>query len=253
MPDFEFGTRDDANAFREEYEEHLCPHDDRRRKTVTLVSDAPDRVVEQATVQAASSRDEQGSRGGQPPLDDHERDRIDFESTNVLHARSVNGIAREAGVDDWLAYYDPTLTVDEHREVMEEAARDETGKRMDAEDTAEEHLADVEKALGEECDHAAGHCANGDEGACEFLRNQCDLEEEEVQSILSDDEGDPAKGELPGEAYRALEGLWTSYRAGLGQAKEAAAGINEVRAQFGQEPMTFDELGDREIIQEMVA
>ncbi|WP_439028429.1 hypothetical protein [Haloarchaeobius sp. DT45] len=250
MPEIEFGSRDDANAFRGEHEEHLCPYDDRRKKVVTLVGDAPDRVLDEAAVQAASSRDDRGSRGGQIPLEDHERDRIDFSETNVLHARSVKGIAREAGVDDWTAFYDPTLTVDEHREVMNRAARDEQGDRLDQEASVDERLAGVEEALDGQCDHAADHCAHGEAEACEFLVEGCGLSDDQVEAILSEGEGDPAKGELPGPAYGALQGLWTQFRAGLGEAKQAAAGINEIRVQFGQDPMAFEELGNREITQE---
>lgn len=73
MPDFEFGDRPAANAFREEHEEHLCPHDDRRMRTVTLVGDAPDRVLDEAAVQAAASREDH-SGTGQQSLTDAEKD-----------------------------------------------------------------------------------------------------------------------------------------------------------------------------------
>ncbi|ELY60202.1 hypothetical protein C491_02850 [Natronococcus amylolyticus DSM 10524] len=42
----------------------------------------------------------------------------------------------ETGVDDWLAYYDHTLSVDEHREVAERAMRDEGGDRLTTISTA---------------------------------------------------------------------------------------------------------------------
>ncbi|MCT9097916.1 hypothetical protein [Haloarchaeobius sp. HME9146] len=50
MPGFKFSSLADASAFRDEHEDHLCPHDDRRQKTVTLFSDAPERVLDQAAV-----------------------------------------------------------------------------------------------------------------------------------------------------------------------------------------------------------
>ena len=38
---------------------------------------------------------------------------------------------------DWLSHYDPTLTVDEHRELLDRAAREQRGgRRMDSEDSA---------------------------------------------------------------------------------------------------------------------
>jgi hypothetical protein len=253
MTSVEFGTKDEADAVREEYEEHLCPDDDRRLKTVAFASDTPDRVLEDASIRAAATRQEREGPG-QLELTDHERDRIDFSKANasVPHARAVKGIMRDAGVDDWTAHYDPTLTVDEHRDLAERASRDDQGQRLDEETSPEEQLAEVEGAHSEQCNHAEGHCRHGDPDACEFLTDHCGLSDDQVEKILDDQEADPSKGELPGGVYGALEKLWDGFRADINQAKKVAAGINEIRQQYGQDPLEFDELGGRTITKQDV-
>ncbi|MCU4926662.1 hypothetical protein OB905_11825 [Halobacteria archaeon AArc-dxtr1] len=241
----EFGSKAAADSIREEHEEHLCSDDDRRLKTVAFASSTPDHVLERATVQAGAGRSEHGSRGGQLELTDHERDSIDFTETTVLHARSVKGLMTEHGVDDWLAYYDTTLSVDEHREVAERAARDERGDRLDAETDVDDHLGNLEGAHGEQCDHAQDHCELGDSDACEFLREACGLDEDTVAALQAADDPD----DLPGEVYGVLRSQWLRYKIGLADAKEAAAAINELHAEVGRTPVSFEELGDRELTQ----
>lgn len=134
MTAIEFGTKQTADAFRDEYAEYLCTDDDARLKTVTFSSDTPEHVIEDAQLQADEGRGERADGPGQAPLSDHERDEIDFSQANasIPPARSVKAIAKALGVEDWLAFYDPTLAIDEHREVMAEAAT-ESGRRTDIE------------------------------------------------------------------------------------------------------------------------
>ncbi|WP_256299934.1 hypothetical protein [Haloarchaeobius salinus] len=241
MPEFEFGDRTAANQFRDDHANHLCSDDDRRKRTVTLVSDAPEQVLDQAAVAAAVSREDH--RGtGQLELSESERDRIDFSKSraSIPHARAVKGIATSEGVDDWTAYYDPTLSVDEHQGVMERASRDERGSRMDSEKTADERLAGVEQALGEECERAQDYCEDGDTDACEYLTEGCGFDEEQVEALLDAEE-------MPGEAYGLKNKLWQQYQVAIAEAKEAAAGINEVHQQYDRDLVDFEELGDRKL------
>ncbi|WP_435362761.1 hypothetical protein [Haloarchaeobius sp. DYHT-AS-18] len=242
MPDFEFGGLADASAFRDEHEEHLCPDDDRRKKTVTLVSDTPERTLDQAAIASAVSREDRNGTG-QEPLTEAEKDRIDFTEgrASVPHARAVKGIAVDAGVDDWTAYYDATLTVDEHREVMERAARDERGQRMDEGKSNDERLADLEESLDGQCEHARDHCQHGDQEACEFLKDGCGLDDDQVESILDD------STEIPGDVHGVKNKLWQQYQIGIAEAKEAAAAINEIHEQYGRDLVAFEELGDRRL------
>ncbi|WP_435349010.1 hypothetical protein [Haloarchaeobius sp. HRN-SO-5] len=271
MPEFEFGSRLNAKAFRNDHEDHLCPDDDKRQKTVTLVSDAPERVLTQAAIQSASSRGDRGSRGGQIELTDHEKRELDFTRTNVPHARSVKGIAAEAGVDDWLAFYDHTLTVDEHRERMADAKRDEVGDRLDAEKTADERLAEVEGALRKQCDHGVEVCQNGDPEACEFLQEECGFSEDEVAMFLDDrpDAGEQQQlvtvggGEFPEldvtpQEAGALHRSWQGYKGAVSRldrelsdvreavvhARGAMRAINAIRNRHGQDALHPDRLHD---------
>lgn len=131
--DVEFHDRGAANELRDRIDdEHLAEGDDRRSKTVLIAEDAPLATQNLAAGAAADSKAHVADKGGQKPLTDAEKDRIDFTRTNVMHARSVKGRLQNAGVDDWLAFYDPTLEVEEHD--PEAARRDETGSRSDADE-----------------------------------------------------------------------------------------------------------------------
>lgn len=54
-----------------------------------------------------------GDRGAGVPLTRHERSRLDFTRTTVVHARWAKAAAWAHGVRDWVAWYDHTLTVGE--------------------------------------------------------------------------------------------------------------------------------------------
>jgi hypothetical protein len=113
----EFGSKAAADQYRDDHEEYICPvDDDRRLKTVAFVGDTPEWLLDQARLDAEEGRAERAASAGQATLTEAERDDIDFSKgrANVPHARAVKGIAADHGVDDWLAYYDPSLTVDEH-------------------------------------------------------------------------------------------------------------------------------------------
>ncbi|WP_435358458.1 hypothetical protein [Haloarchaeobius sp. DFWS5] len=273
MPDFEFGSLDDAREFRDAHDDYLCPHDDARKLTVTLVGDAPDRVLDQAAVVSAVSREDYRSVG-QLSLTEAEKDRIDFSQSraNVPHAQAVKAIAADAGVDDWTAYYDGTLTTDEHRGVMQRAARDETGDRLDAEKSNDERLAELEQALDGQCEHAAGHCENGEAEACEFLQDECGFTREQVGLFLddtADDSGEQSElvtvggGEYPEmevspQEAGALHRSWQGYKSGIGRlsrelddvreavtnARGAIAAINAIRERHGQDRLHPDRLHD---------
>jgi hypothetical protein len=111
----DFGSRAEANDYRDEHPEHVAPGDDRRFTTVEFADDAPAWLLDQARLDAESGRAERESGPGQVALDDHEREEIDFRSTSVSEARAVKAIVLDEGVDDWLSYFDHNLTVDEHR------------------------------------------------------------------------------------------------------------------------------------------
>ncbi|NLV14410.1 hypothetical protein [Haloarcula argentinensis] len=272
----EYGSKDAADAARERHSEYLCTDDDRRLKTVAWAeTGTPEWVLEQERLEAADSRDDGGDEGGQVALSGSERNRIDFSDgrASVLHARSVKGIAQSEGVEDWVSYYDPTLTVDEHREVMEQASR-ESGKRS-ADETADEKAARAARsAQSNQCNHARGHCENGDSEACEFLQQTCGYSDDEVQQLLGGGVMEPdadaveqqdlvtiggdeyPEMQVTPETAGALRDSWTGYKAGVSDlddaltaareavidARQAWRAINRIREANGQEQMHPDRL-----------
>ncbi|MFC6953536.1 hypothetical protein [Halorubellus litoreus] len=273
MPEFEFGSRDEARGVREEFDEYLCPHDDARMKTVTIVSDAPDRVLDAVGQQAAISRDDHDGTG-QLSLTDGERDRFDFskDGLNVPKLRAIKGVMRDEGVEDWSAFVNPDLTVDEHVALAERAKRDERGDRLDAEDSATEKAARAARsAQSNQCDHARDHCKHGEPEACEFLQHECGMDDDEIDALLGfEDDRDPTEqtdlvtvggGDFPEmdvepEVAGALSRSWQGYRSAVGRlsrdlddvrkavinARQAFQAINAIRDRHGQDALHPDRL-----------
>jgi len=272
----EFGTKQAADSIRDEYDDHLCSDDDRRLKEVVFSSDTPDHVLDQARNHALDSLGEQEEGSGQAPLSEHERGEIDFSKAraSVPHARSVKGIAADEGVSDWLAHYDPTLTVDEHREVMERAGHEGGGRRREDTETATEKAGRAARRTQDEgCDHARDHCENGDPEACEFLTDACGYAEDEVSHLLDDTRaaetteqqelvrvggGDFPEMEVTPEQAGALSRSWQGYRGAVSRldselsdvreavinARQAMQAINTIRERNGQDPLHPDRLHD---------
>lgn len=105
-----------AELIRNRYPDAVHAADDSRKRTVLISESTPPRLKAEIDRLLLESWSE--DRSGQTALTAHERSRIDFTQTNVMHARSCKAIAYEYGVDDWTAYYDETLSVDEHRELF---------------------------------------------------------------------------------------------------------------------------------------
>jgi hypothetical protein len=257
--EIEFGTKSGADAARDEHADYICPvDDDRRLKTVAFVDDTPDRIRDQLEAGAQTGRTERGEGSGQADLTDEEKNRIGpfTGSNNYLKAASVKALLRDNGVSDWEAWYDKNLSVDEHRSsVLPEAKKAGGGDRIENDGPDLDAAARAEKAAGSQCDHARDHCEHGDPGACEFLTESCGLEEEEVSALLSD-EPRADEEDISGEAAGALGRAWQGYKAGVSRldqelsdawgakqnAEQAAAAINAIRADHGQEPMEFERL-----------
>jgi hypothetical protein len=261
--EIEFGSKETADEYRREHDEWVCPvDDDARLKTVAFVSDAPDWLIEQAEVEAASGRSERASGGGQAELTDAEKNRVGpfTGSNNYRKAAAVKGVMLDAAVDDWTSYYDPTLTVDEHRDLAERAKREGGGRRLDQQESVDDRLGRAEAAVSQECDHARDHCEHGDPDACEFLRDACGYDDEDIETILDGEQA--TEEEISGEAAGALGRAWQGYKAAIARlgreiedaleakehAEQAAAAINAIRADHGQDPIELErleELSDR--------
>lgn len=136
MPTVNFGSREDARQFRNnpKYRAFLKQSDDGRETTLRLKENTPKPALQTIRGEAAESRQHEREQGGQIELSRRERKAIDFSKpdVNVPKARSIKGIAANEGVDDWMAFSDLELTVDENRSVLKRGKRDERGQRMDA-------------------------------------------------------------------------------------------------------------------------
>lgn len=167
----EFGSRPAANKALDELAEEAVVDPDRRTKTVEVKPHAlADSMLDRISGMAADSKAYEAEKTGQAELSRRERKEIDFTATSIPHARSAKAIMLDAGVDDWTAFYDPTLTVDEHRELADRAARDERGRRMDSEESVVEKEARAHRrAAGELEQHAIAGAEAGEEEAIETL------------------------------------------------------------------------------------
>ena len=257
--EIQYGTKGGADAARDEHADYVCPvDDDRRLKTVAFVEDTPDRVRDQLEAAAQTGRAERDQGSGQADLTDAEKNRVGpfTGSNNYLKAASVKALLRDNGVSDWEAWYDKNLSVDEHRSsVLPEAKKAGGGDRIEDDGPDRDAAARAEKAANSECDHARDHCEHGDSGACEFLRESCGLDDDEVSALLSDEPRSDEEA-ITGESAGALGRAWQGYKAGVSRldqelshaseakadAEQAAAAINAIRADHGQESMEFERL-----------
>lgn len=266
--EIEFSSKAEADDYRDRYSEHLCSDDDARMKTVTFSISAPEWLLEQAEADVLAEQGRRQGGFGQVPLTEAEIEAIDFSKgrASVPHAQAAKAALTKQGIDDWLAHYDPTLTVDEHVSSVGPGAEGRIEPELlgvgqgapgggpdiresdpDDPDVMRSRGRSAGRAVESRCDHAHDHCEHGDPDACEFLKEACGFSDDQVAAILDDETVDPSIGEFPGPVYGALERAWTGFRAGLGEAKRWAAAINEIRRQYGQEPLAFEELGNRAI------
>lgn len=152
MPiEIEFGSQDAARQIREnpQYRGLLAESDDGRETIVRLKENAPEQAISEITARAADSKSHEADKAGQVALTRKEREQIDFsqEGVNVPKVRSIKGIATNVGVSDFLSFADLTLTVDENRQILKEAAREEKGRRgLGQDDTSSEM---IDKRLAE--------------------------------------------------------------------------------------------------------
>lgn len=279
MPEIEFGSKTAADRAREEHEDHLCVDDDRRLKTVTFTSDLPEATEEQLRAGARTGRVEGEGGAGIVQLSDAEKRKVGpfTEPNNYGKAAAVKGLLTANGVSDWTAWYDPTLTVDEHRSsVLPQARQSGGGARSDSEEAQhqrEQRARQVEKGVGGRCDHAHDHCEHGEPEACEFLTEVCGYDEHDVSLMLKPDTdaaeyeqqnlvtvggGDFPEMDVTPQVAGALHRSWQGYKAGvssldrlLGEdreevinARQAMAAINRIRTEHDQDELHPDRLHD---------
>lgn len=203
----EFGNRSAANEAREDLPDgSQTDRYDRRHKTVEVFEGAlSDDQIDRLVAHAADTKKAEAEKFGQEELTDSEvnrlKDRGGYEHPQKLfHAQSAKAILLGKGVDDWLSWYDPTLSTDEHREIAERARQEDVDDRLDEGDRAgvlDQQLADDHARVeSQECDHAADHCEDGDPDACQFLKETCDWPAKRVETLR---DGVEKLGENPEE------------------------------------------------------
>jgi hypothetical protein len=273
MTEIKFGYKSGADRYREEYPEYICSDDDARLKTVTFTSDAPEWLLDQARLDADEGRTEVETDSVTASLTEGERERIrevgGFDG-NVSHFnwQSAKGVfAREGMVQTFgehigkLArdYDDPIEGAEQEVERNKRGEGGAVGGIRDVGEERERAQASQQEAIkaqkSSECDHAADHCEHGDPEACEFLRNACGYDEEEVARILDEDTS-ADDDEITGKAAGALGRAWGGYKGAITrldrevsdvveskrEAERAAAAINAIRRDHGQDPMEFERL-----------
>lgn len=175
MPDefeLEFGSREAANELRDDLGDFLAGEPDQRTKTVEISAEAPEPVLEQATGQAALTREERST--GMPGLDltPGEKRSIDFSEISPVEARHMKAEAAEKGVGDFRAAMDSTLTVGESEEIFERAARETSGGR-DARESIQSRQAEAFKQSESEImEHARKGVKAGSKQAEQELRRR---------------------------------------------------------------------------------
>ncbi|EMA57152.1 hypothetical protein [Halorubrum lipolyticum] len=230
----ELGTRDDANAVRDDYADHLTGRFDRRFAKVELADDIPDDVEAEIRGVAADGRADREGGAGHAELTDGEKRRVGpfTGSNNYRKATAVKAAFLDAGIDDWEAYYDPELTADENTGRIEEVRQQQTGADVSdgpiEGEALQKEAAAAARVEGEECDHARNMCQHGNADACEHLTKDCGADETEVSSLLDFAEAVPYD-HLDGETKGALSRSWSGYKVSV---KRLASLLDEVQREF---------------------
>lgn len=202
MPSIEFGLRDVANEVRDRVDPYLAADDSRRTKTIELRDDTPQSLIQRVQEEAADSRQAEADKSGQASLTDNERRRIDFTrpGMNVPKARSIKGIARAEGVDDWIARSDFSLTVDENRRILKNAGGGgRSGMGRTQERTQLQRGARAKEQRREQAEGAKNAAFRGDTEAIGFLDEERAFEDN-LFDISLRSEGGPT-----GTDYERLE------------------------------------------------
>jgi hypothetical protein len=194
----EFARREAANEARDLVPDEALVENDRRKKTVKIRTDRVDeRTLNRVSGEAADSKAFEEAKTGQVGLTERERKEIDFKETSVPEARSVKAIMASEGVDDWLSFFDPTLTVDENRGLAKRAAKDDRGKRMEDQESAVEKEARGRRREAEELERFARKGAEaGEREAIETLVKDLGWNREDARALAHTADDDEERGKV---------------------------------------------------------
>lgn len=194
-----FGSRNAANEARQSIpEEARTGSYDGRHKTVEVRAEQlSEQQLNRLSGMAADSKAYEQEKVGQAPLSDRERREIDFTETTVPEARSAKAIFLDRGVDDWLSFFDPRLAVDEQRDLAEQAAQDDRGKRMDSEESAVEKEARARRRTAAELERFARQGAEaGEEEAVRTLVDELGWNERDARALAQSADDPQTRGKV---------------------------------------------------------
>jgi hypothetical protein len=239
--EIDFGSMDVASGVREEFEDFIADVDDRRQHTVAVRDDAGDVLGDMAMQAADSLADmETGYNPADVELTRTERQRLDFGETSYVEAKAAKAAAHNAGVDDFISYYDPELTVGENQSVFERAAREERGRRSDERRSDTQRLAGAYRAEQQGIEqHAIKGAKMGHQEAISELRSM-GWSPAEIDEIVATDQVQAAL--TPGATVHLSNGMTTTPRQ-WSRAKRSHE-HRRVRSQYADEarqaPVTTD-------------
>jgi hypothetical protein len=184
MRKVEFGDLQSARQIRQtgRFAEFLSSDDDARKKTVIVRSDIPKPVLQRLEGEAADSRKFRAFEFGQEALTREEKKNIDFSQTDVFTARSAKAVAIAKGVDDFTAFFDPTLTASENKQVFEDARQNSRGggqrggREFDDERELDRRTGrGANRANEDRITNAKDFAYDGDQEAQEFLSEEAEF------------------------------------------------------------------------------
>ena len=166
---------------------------DGRHKSVEFYADAVDeRTAAEVRGIAADSLRHKRDQAGQVPITPAERKRLKKRGGgyNEFHARSAKAIMLHEGVDDWTAYYDSTLSVDEHRGIARTGDARSGGVRYSG---VSEELENIEREAraqnridAEEERHMRKGAARGNQDAIDALVNIAGWDRSKAEALALD-------------------------------------------------------------------
>ena len=191
----EFSSREMANRWRDKLPPHAITHrDDRRKKTLEFYPQLVDDIqLNRLEMDAAEGMDQEPLT--RTSLTEHEVERVRNKAgydvpQDRFKAMWVKSLAMQKGIRDWTAYFDPSLSVEEHRGTLDTA--DTWGEVR----TMAKGSSSVKNDIIDE-NRLQENCFNGDLNACEILLEHTEIDEQELVSRAYDN-----------DAVDSLEGLF---------------------------------------------
>lgn len=210
-----FGSRDQANEFRDKVEKYRKSTDDRRTKTVELKSSTPDRILQRAETEAFTSETDKSAARGMEELTKSERESLKSQHRTFswqkygFEAMRAKAALSAKGATDWQDFYEPgegvggalnNLRQSKQRSQQSTAELGVGGDYTDEGEQAsrQRQRRQTERVQAAQVEDAKQPAFEGDEDAIGFLREEQRFEDDLFAITFTG--GDPS-----GQDYRGLE------------------------------------------------